>query len=147
MNAMKTIKTAPVNQTLERVSHCLYRSKKSKIYYAILKRAGKQIKRSLKTTDSALAKRRLSELQDKAARLTTGESGRISFADLSQRWLEVLAGSMKHSSHFRLSGVAKKLNEFLESSKELRDHVTSAMIYPAVLFFVGGSGAPPREPF
>ena len=109
---MKTTKKITTNQTLDKVGHCLYRSAKSNIYYAILKRAGKQIKRSLKTTDRALAGRRLSEFQDKAARLTTGESGRISFANLSQHWLEVTAGSMKHSSHFRLSGVVKKLNAF-----------------------------------
>jgi len=34
--------------------------------------------------------------------------------------------------------VLEKLNEFLESSKELRDHVTSAMIYPAILVVTGG---------
>jgi general secretion pathway protein F len=34
--------------------------------------------------------------------------------------------------------VLEKLNEFLESSKELRDHVTSAMIYPTILVVTGG---------
>ncbi len=34
--------------------------------------------------------------------------------------------------------VLEKLNEFLESSKELRDHVTSAMIYPTILVITGG---------
>jgi len=109
---MKTINEATTNQTLGRVGHCLYRSAKSKIYYAILKRTGKQIKRSLRTTDNALAKRRLLDFQEKAARLTTGERGRISFADLSKQWLEVQAGSMKQSSYFRLVGVVKKLNEY-----------------------------------
>ncbi len=33
--------------------------------------------------------------------------------------------------------VLEKLNEFLESSKELRDHVTSAMIYPTILVSMG----------
>jgi len=37
-----------------------------------------------------------------------------------------------------LDVVLDKLNEFLESTKELKDHVVSAMIYPAILFFVGG---------
>src|SRR5512133_4052294 len=32
-----------------------------------------------------------------------------------------------------LDAVLEKLNEFLESSKELKDHVVSAMIYPAIL--------------
>jgi integrase len=101
------------NQMLQRVGHCLYRSQKSGVYYAILKRTGKQIKRSLKTTDHVLARRRLAEFEQKAARLNTGESSRISFADLSKRWLEKIAGSMKPSSHFRQSGVVKKLNEYL----------------------------------
>ncbi len=41
--------TVADHQTLRCVGHCLYRSKESDVYYAILKRAGKQIKRSLKT--------------------------------------------------------------------------------------------------
>ena len=36
-----------------------------------------------------------------------------------------------------LGAVLEKLNEFLESSKELRDSVISAMIYPALLVTVG----------
>lgn len=34
--------------------------------------------------------------------------------------------------------VLDKLNEFLESSRELKDHVFSAMIYPAILLITGG---------
>jgi general secretion pathway protein F len=34
--------------------------------------------------------------------------------------------------------VLDKLNEFLESTKELKDHVVSAMIYPAILIVAGG---------
>jgi general secretion pathway protein F len=37
-----------------------------------------------------------------------------------------------------LDVVLDKLNEFLESSKELKDHVFSAMIYPAILTVSGG---------
>ena len=37
-----------------------------------------------------------------------------------------------------LDVVLDKLNEFLESTKELKDHVFSAMIYPTILLFVGG---------
>ena len=35
--------------------------------------------------------------------------------------------------------VLDKLNEFLESSKELKDSVVSAMIYPVILVFTGGA--------
>lgn len=34
--------------------------------------------------------------------------------------------------------ILERLNEFLESSKELKDHIISAMIYPAILFVTGG---------
>jgi general secretion pathway protein F len=34
--------------------------------------------------------------------------------------------------------VLDKLNEFLEATKELKDHVVSAMIYPAILIVTGG---------
>lgn len=38
-----------------------------------------------------------------------------------------------------LDVVLDKLNEFLESSRELKDHVFSAMIYPVILLFTGGA--------
>lgn len=112
---MKTTKTeaATTCQTLHRVGHCLYRSEKSGVYYAILKRAGKQIKRSLKTSDAALAKRLLASFQEKAARLNTSENAKITFAELGKRWLQSLEGSMKKSSHVRQSGVVKQLTETL----------------------------------
>jgi len=37
-----------------------------------------------------------------------------------------------------LDVVLEKLNEFLESSKELKDAVVTSMIYPAIFLFVGG---------
>jgi general secretion pathway protein F len=37
-----------------------------------------------------------------------------------------------------LDVVLDKLNEFLESSKELKDHIFSAMIYPTILMVAGG---------
>ena len=37
-----------------------------------------------------------------------------------------------------LDTILDRLNEFLESSKELKDHVISAMIYPMILLITGG---------
>jgi general secretion pathway protein F len=37
-----------------------------------------------------------------------------------------------------LDAVLERLNEFLESSKDLKDHVVSAMIYPTILVATGG---------
>ena len=48
--------------TFVRVGENLYRVKETGGYYALVKRNRKQIRRSLKTTDKALAKRRLNVL-------------------------------------------------------------------------------------
>ncbi|OGV57179.1 MAG: hypothetical protein A2283_20945 [Lentisphaerae bacterium RIFOXYA12_FULL_48_11] len=110
---MKNTETATaVTQTLQRVGHCLYRSDKSDVYYAILKRGCKQIKRSLKTTDRTLAQRRLSELQDKASRLNQSQGGRILFEELGKRWQESAGTGLKPSSARRLVVAVKGLNKY-----------------------------------
>jgi hypothetical protein len=106
------MKQVTTNQILNKVGHCLYRSEKLKIYYTILKRSGNQIKRSLKTTDMALAKHRLSELQDKASRLCTGETAKITFAELGEHWVQVVSASMKPSSFRRQGQIVKSLDGF-----------------------------------
>jgi len=47
----------------QKVGECLYRYSNG-VYYARIQVEGKEIKRSLRTTDKALARRRLSELRD-----------------------------------------------------------------------------------
>ena len=58
--------------TFVRVGENLYRIKETGEYYALIKRNRKQIRRSLKTQDKALAKRRLNTLIQKADRLKIG---------------------------------------------------------------------------
>jgi len=67
---MKATIEAPKVQKLVHVGDCLYRSSITDIYYAIFKRSGKQVKRSLKTADRELAKRRTEELRRKVERLS-----------------------------------------------------------------------------
>ena len=74
--------------TFKRVSENLYKVTETGGYYALVKRGGKQIRRSLKTTDKALAKRRLVELKQKASKLRTGnEHASITFEKYSERWI------------------------------------------------------------
>ena len=100
------------NQKLNRVGHCLYRSQESGVYYAILKRSGKQIKRSLKTTDSALARRRLGDLEDRASGLNRSEEGKLLFEELAKRWVDVIGAGLKPSSLLRQVVVTKSLVRF-----------------------------------
>ena len=62
--------TQIVYHTLHYAGENLYRSDSSGIYYALFKRDGKQIRRSLKTTDKELARRKLAELRRQVNRIT-----------------------------------------------------------------------------
>jgi integrase len=120
------MKTTAKQQELQRVGECLYRSQTSKRYYAIIKRGGKQIKRSLKTTDAALARRRLSDLQAQAVALSRCEDSSISFTVLADRWLKVAGSSMKPSTKLRAETVIKSLNLFLKTVETRR--ITKVML-------------------
>ena len=66
---MKAIRKS---QVLEKTNiSCLYRSADSGMFYGIFTRKGDQVKKSLKTTDKELARRRLEALRQKVARLNT----------------------------------------------------------------------------
>ena len=109
---MKTKQSNGANQQdLKRVGECLYRSQNSNIYYAILKRGGKQIKRSLRTTDGALARRRLKDLNEQASSLAKGGDAKATFEMISERWLNMATTSLKASSANRLRGVTKSLSK------------------------------------
>jgi integrase len=85
------------SQQLKRVGECLYRNGR-KTYFALIKVSGKQIKRSLRTDDLAIAKRRLAELRDKAVRLRGKESRNIRFEELTADWLESIKPNLKAKS-------------------------------------------------
>jgi hypothetical protein len=53
-------------------------------YYALLKRGGKQFRRSLKTADRALASRRLADLRRLVANLTVSDEKNSTFDDVAK---------------------------------------------------------------
>ena len=75
---------APV---FKKVGENLYRHAPSGNYYALLKRGGKQFRRSLKTSDRALACRRLAELRRQVSNLTLTDEKNSTFADVAAVWL------------------------------------------------------------
>ena len=95
-----SIQAPDSSQVFKKVSRTtsLYSHEKSGKFYALVKRGGRQIRGSLRTKDSALAKRRLREFEKKADRLR-GSDGRISFDELATRWLESIKSRLKPSSH------------------------------------------------
>lgn len=113
------MKTIPIAQnTLQHAGENLYRNQSSGIYYALFKRDGKQIRRSLKTTDKDLARRKLSDLREQVQRLTVDDAKSLRFAEykvdektgeatdeliggLAKRWFDIATAGLKPSSRER----------------------------------------------
>ena len=118
-----TVKTTDYRKTQvlkkTRIS-CLYQSAESGIFYGIFTRAGGQVKKSLKTNDKELARRRLEALRQNVAKLNTKEGRNIVLATFSpdrkalnggfaKRWLDKFGPSMKSSSVERRVSAIKVL--------------------------------------
>jgi integrase len=92
MTAQNTSKPAE-QPVFHKVAENLYRLESSGGYYALIKKGGKQFRRSLKTKDRKLADRRLKELKGQIGSLTLTEDAKLGFAAVANRWLE----SIKHT--------------------------------------------------
>ena len=99
--------TAP---TLTKVAECLYRNAHG-TYFALLKVRGKQIKKSLKTEDSALARRRLRELREKVHGLASEDRG-LSFEALTERWIAFKKSDLRPQSWKRLNSIFRMVKPF-----------------------------------
>lgn len=86
---MKTIQ--PKYGVLQRVGESLYRYSPNRVYYARIKVDGKEIKRSLGTTDPTLARRNLAALKDELRQIDRSQ-GRMTLAELADRYL----GTIQH---------------------------------------------------
>jgi len=99
-------------QRFKKVGPNLYRDAAGR-YYLLVKRGGKQFRRSLKTTDAALAKRRLREFQNQTGRLNTdGTNSSIRFNELAERWLAAKRPDLKASSAGRRATALKALGPY-----------------------------------
>jgi integrase len=73
----------------QKVGECLYRYSSNGVYYARIKADGKEIRRSLETTNRDLAKRRLAVLKDEQSQIDRSK-GRITLAELCDRYLSIV---------------------------------------------------------
>jgi integrase len=76
----------PNKGTFQKVGECLYRYSSNGVYYARIKRGGKESKCSLRTTDRALAQRKLRDLRDEEQHIDPSR-GSLTLAQLCDRWL------------------------------------------------------------
>jgi integrase len=93
----------------------LYRRQATGVYYLRVKRTGREFRRSLRTTDFALAKRRLREFERKASRLHGNDDDKhLLFDDLSVKWLASIRPDMKPSSYARRVVALNALSPFFK---------------------------------
>jgi integrase len=92
-----------------KVGECLYRYKPTGGYYARIKKPGKEIRQSLETTDRALAKRKLADLQRDLARIDLA-AGKMTLAELCDRYLLTVA-HQKSKTVERKQAIVKRVKE------------------------------------
>ncbi len=80
------------------VGENLYRRESSGVYYALIKKGGKQFRRSLKTEDLGLARRRLGELREEVSSLVSHDAGALTFKIVADRWLASVRHTVKEST-------------------------------------------------
>ena len=83
------MRTSQNGGQLQKVGECLYRYSSNGVYYARLKIDGKEIKRSLGTTDRALGRRKLSALKDEVRQVDRSQ-GKLTLAELCERYLKTV---------------------------------------------------------
>lgn len=98
-----------------KVAENLYRRASTKTYYALIKRGGKQFRRSLKTADRSLANRKLADLRKKIANLTLGDTRSANFETVAKSWLDSKRHALKSSTINRREVCIKGLTPFLNS--------------------------------
>lgn len=103
-------KPAYKQATLVKVAECLYRNQSSGTYYALVKKNGKQIKRTLKTQDRKLAERRLRDFRREVGRLSDSkEERRQTFKSFAEWWLPLATSEQKSASAQRVARCVKEL--------------------------------------
>jgi integrase len=94
-----------------KVAENLYRLESSGGYYALVKKSGKQFRRSLKTKDRKLADRRLNELKEQVGVLTVSDDSKADFETVAKRWLEsvqhTLAPGTVEQRQIRIKNIAR----------------------------------------
>jgi hypothetical protein len=90
-----------------KVAENLYRLESSNGHYALLKRGGKQFRRSLKTKDRKLADRRLNDLRAKIGCLKISTDAKLNFEQAAKLWLQT-------NWHAASSGTLKRRERYIK---------------------------------
>ena len=120
-------KVTEPKRAFEKVGPCLYRYTATGTYYALVKVKGKQIRRSLETSDRPLAKRKLADLQRDLLRVDAS-AGKLSLADLCDRLLATVAHQSASTLEQKGQIASRIKTEWLGGSQVLIGKVTPSSI-------------------
>jgi integrase len=84
---MRTLESK--NGAFQKVGECLYRYSSNGVYYARIRVEGKEIKRSLETTDRAIARRKLADFKNEQRQIDRSQ-GKRTLAEQCDRYLEAV---------------------------------------------------------
>ena len=99
--------TESKSAAFEKVGECLYRYSSNGVYYARFESRGKEIRRSLGTTDKATARRKLGDLQRELDRVDL-TAGRVSLGEMCNRYMATVQ-SQGAKTVERKAAIAKRL--------------------------------------
>ena len=95
----------------QKVGECLYRYSPNGVYYARIKTDGKEIKRSLRTTDRHIAKRELAQFRDEQREIDRSQ-GKLTLAELCDRYLKTVRHQKPKTLKQKAYVVAKIKNDW-----------------------------------
>jgi len=99
-----------------KVAENLYRLESSNGYYALVKKAGKQFRRSLKTKDRKLAERRLKDLKAQIGVLTVAkDDAKLTFKEVADAWNDATRHLIAESSQTRRKTCIKNLADYFQT--------------------------------
>jgi integrase len=99
-----------VQPVFHKVAENLYRLESSSGYYALVKKGGKQFRRSLKTKDRKLAERRLKEFKTQIGVLTVApDDAKLTFKEVADSWNNATKHLIAESSQTRRDTCIKNL--------------------------------------
>lgn len=88
-SSQEQTRTHQNNSAFQKVGECLYRYSSNGVYYARFESGGKEIRRSLRTTDKASAQRALAWLKQEREQIDPTQ-GKLTLSELCDRYLETV---------------------------------------------------------
>jgi integrase len=124
---IKSEQSSTKKGSFEKVGECLYRYTSNGIYYARVEKEGKEFRRSLKTADRALAKRRLADFQREIGRTLPG-ANRITVAQLCDKYLETQQHLEKSTREDKGRIIRRMKDTWPEGGNQALDKIRSSHV-------------------